>query len=363
MERQKATFNKIYAYKFDKLFPKFKSTLYCDMENTIKSTGLEKMTDSQIYRTIQNFDGKNITEKDMSILLTETYLRLKREEKAYPADKVEFLNSDNGSFGMHYWANMVNEKMAINIYNPEKYYSDLSKYDACYNKENIGMCVLSTMIHETEHDSQCVKINKMLKGEELSPADRVMALTYLSSTCNLIEIPYTNQYIEFDANYKAITDIHKMFSTGKIKDNFNNKLNLYNDILIVLHAKKENVIEDNTMYYKDLKNAFAKINEPEIQKMVSQIQDSDVKDFEKIVDERYDNLNAIRRELEKDLVEKMSSSMSNEISKNSEDLALIKKVLNNKKDYNAGDCMKFKQILGNAYNGKNKTNAEKVSFI
>lgn len=359
-ERQKAHFNKIYAYKFDKLFPQYKNTLYCDFSNNIKPTGLENLSDSQIYSTIQGFDGKNISEEKMSKLLTETYLRLKQKEQCYPADTIEFVNDNNGSFGMHYWANVVSDKMAINIYNPQKYYEDMSKYDATYNKENIGMCVLSTMIHETAHDTQCVKINKMLNGEELSPADRVMALTYLSSTCNLIEIPYTNQYIEFDANYKAITDIYDHFSTGKIKNSFNNKLNLYNDILIVLHAKKEDIIEDNTMYYEDLKNAFSKVDEPKIQKMVSQIKGSDKNDFAQEVDNRYKTLNQIRKQLEKDFIKNLTSDMSKIISKNKENSELIKSVISSE-EYNGSNCLKFKQLLGKALQQEQK-NQEEICF-
>lgn len=355
--RQKATFNRIYAYKFDKLFPKYKKTLYTDFENKIAPTGLKDYTDSQIYSSIQSFDGNNMTESQMTKLLTETYLRLKSEEKAYPADTITFVNDDTGSFGMHYWANVVGEKMAINVYNPKKYYEDMQKYDPSFTKENIGMCVLSTMIHETEHDSQCVKINKMLRGEELSPADRVMALTYLSSTCNLIEIPYTNQYIEFDANYKAITDIYNMFKNQKINNNYINKLNLYNDILIVLHAKKENVIEDNTMYYNDLKDAFSKIDEPEIKKMVSTIKPDDTKEFAKLVESRYDKLNEIRKELEKDLIDNMSKGMNKTISGDKQNTALIKEVLN-AKDYNGANCIKFKQLIGSAYKKDNQKTLE-----
>lgn len=358
--RQKATFNKVYAYKFDKLFPQYKKTLYCDFSNTLEKTGLEKMSDSEIYSTIQKFDGDNITENNMSKLLTETYLRLKQTEKAYPVDTVSFNNENNGSFGMHYWANVVSDKMAINIFNPKKYYEDMSKYDATFNKDNIGMCVLSTMIHETQHDTQCVKINKMLKGEELSPVDRVMGLTYLSSTCNLIEINYTNQYIEFDANYKAATDIYKLFKEGKIKDNYNNKLNLYNDLLIILHAKKENIIEDNTMYYDNLKDTFKKINEPEIQKMVSFIKSSDKEDFAKEVSSRFDELHSIRKELEKDLLKNMTTEMKKSLSNDKENLELIKRI-NSNEEYNAVDSLKFKQLLGQIYNVKN--NDEEKSFI
>ena len=348
MERQKATFNKVYAYKFNKIFEQYKSTLYCDLSNKIKPTGLESLGDSKIYSTLQSYNGENIPDEKMTTLLTETYLRLKQQEKAYPVDKVTYINDNSGSFGMHYWANVVSDKMGIEIFNPKQYYEDMSKYDDCFNKENIGMCVMSTMIHETEHDTQCVKINQMLNGKELSPEDRVMALTYLSSTCELITIPYTNQYIEFDANYKAITDIYNLFKTGKIKNDYNNKLNLYNDILIVLHAKKEDVIEDNTMYYEDLRNTFAKIDEPDIQKMVSFINpEEDKKAFANQVNARYQKLHEIRRELEKEFLDNMSKSMSKSIKGNKSDAELIKKVATNT-EYNGADCIKFKQILGKA---------------
>ncbi|MBQ7307774.1 MAG: hypothetical protein IJW82_04515 [Clostridia bacterium] len=219
------------------------------------------------------------------------------------------------------------------------------------------MCVLSTMIHETQHDTQCVKINKMLNGEKLSPEDRVMALTYLSSTCDLITIPYTNQYIEFDANYKAITDIYELFKTEKLKPSMANKLNLYNDILIVLHAKKENVIEDNTMYYDDLKNAFQKIDEPKIQKMVSQIKPEDKEVFASVVEERYAVLNKIRKELEKDMTKNLSSQMLSYIEKEKDGPSLIEKVLKNE-DYKAVDCLNFKRLLGMAMQDE-KLNSQK----
>ncbi|MBQ7307163.1 MAG: hypothetical protein IJW82_01395 [Clostridia bacterium] len=361
-KRQKATFNRVYAYKFDKMFPRYKNMLYCDFSNTIKPTGLENLPLSTLYGTIQSYDGENIPESKMTKLLTETYLRLKEKEKAYPADKVNFIeNNETGSFGMHYWANVNNEKMSIEVFNPKTYYEDMEKYDPSFSKENIGMCVLSTMIHETEHDSQCVKINKMLKGETLSPADRVMALTYLSSTCDLISIPYTNQYIEFDANYKAITDIYDLFKGGKLKPSMANKLNLYNDILIVLHAKKENVIEDNTMYYDDLKKAFEKVDELDIQKMVSQIQPTDKDAFISEVNSRYQVLNTIRRELEKDLTKNMSTQMTSFVSREKDNTDLIERVLNNT-DYNAVDCLNFKKLLGNAMRSE-KTKSEEISFV
>lgn len=358
LKDERATFNLVtdadYRFSWGAIYRYY---IYANLDNEIGATGNENLTKKELFQAFQNYKRENDNDRKVSDLLRELYLRIRKEDKMYPSRKIAFDSTSNAQYyGAHFWATMESEKMSIEVNNPQSIYSSYFPYNRTYNPENIGTCILYTAIHEMTHDTQCVNILKALNGQQLSKPDVVGSLINLHQVTGLVNIPYKYQYIEFDANFNAIKTMFEAFKDGNLKDDYNNKMLLYRNILDVLKIDKEKIKENNLMYF-DVANDYLDLTRDiDLRKLLSQCSGGAVESFKNNIDDRFKQLHSMRRELERYLMTNKTKEMDEAIERLHKDnnaftaypVSILTDVIKDE-DFSLEKCNVFNKYLASAY--------------
>lgn len=330
----------------------YKKMIYAEFGKDFKTTGLEKYTMKQFLSVFQKYDGTNLSEEAMADVLKELFLRKNGTENDYILGSIDYVTPDLiQTMGMHYSATNANNKTAITINNPISHFKSVFLSNKNFNPGNIGMAVLLTAIHEMQHDKQYQDLNKILKGENLSPEETISSMINLHNITRLVDIEYLNQYLEFDANFEAIKFCQEQFDEGNLKDDFNNKLFLYREIISLLRTTKEEIMRDNFKFY-DLANDYLKeLNDKDVNNLLKDCTKENIAIFQQKLFDKFDYLHDLRKRLQEELICAMSSEMKNEtkhLQKNDKEFSqnpnIIQKVLT-ADEFNHKDCVDFSKIL------------------
>lgn len=334
----------------------YRDYIYASFKNDLGKSGYENLTNKELLSKFADFDGSNLTDNDMSNLIKELHLRQKKGENAYVTDLVKFETVDNPKgFGVHYWAKNKSKKMAIFVNNPKQLFKNYFDVVKVYNPQNIGNCVMFTAIHETQHDTQSANLIKGLSGMELSKTEVVASLLALHNVTGLIQVPYKLDYLEFDANFKAITTIMENYRNGNLKDNFNGKLLLYRDVVALYNKDKEKIKTENLRFFNLANEYLDSVRDWDIRGLLNKCNSGCIEEFKNSIDERFLELDKIRKELETYFAKNITPSIQKEIerlTKEDEKFKLINpniatQVLEG--EYNKNNCTNLNNILSEAY--------------
>lgn len=366
MEKQTSFLNEENIEKFKNEYLDIFNKIYCSENNELKETTFKNISTSHIIEKIKNYSN-DMQDEMVSELLTELYVRVNHNLKSFPCDKVEFTSKEQDSFGMHYLVGQESNKMAIKVFNSKNYFDNMFKIDKTFNSQNLGMNILSTFFHENAHDRQVINIGKFLNGELNEEYDKVMSFVYFSTTAKLLTVPYSSQLIEFDANFNSVKNVYNTM-LNSTKFDFNNKLSLYNDILIALHSPLDDIVENNLKYVEQLKEIYGNVNNDKI-KNLANINGNSIEVFKKEISKKYEILQKMRinieRILKQETTRKMQEKIENLSKNNKIDKKSAEKFYNfeSKMEFDETNCHNFKRVLALANYELNLTDNKKGEII
>lgn len=268
------------------------------------------------------YDYKNNSISNYEQALNEIYQRQKAKSGFYLIKDVKIVSNRvhgmSNCLGIFLWPREDLRSEMCTIFVLDDRYNRRNGY-TCYaaNKDNIGTRYLHTFFHESQHENQFSNVARFMQHGRLSGKDKVASLITLVYGN---ENDYYARYVEYDAQATAIKKMFKLYNNGILNKTNDLMISYEYAVRFLENYKANKVVKSARKFLPTIISAVA-VTEPD---KIRTLTDTDVKAFERYIEETYKTIQGIKAEYEKELLSRFSDDFKDKMRDEAHRLACLK---------------------------------------